>query len=165
MTHYNLATLRDFIPYARAELSRSRWWWRILGGLLFSIGFAGCALLTLVAMTDARAMARDRETIVIVGAVLLVLAVLPGAILLRQGFKKFDTHPLIRALAGEVHRIAEVRYAYQHSVEGDPFLIGMVELVMLNPFTQKRLETGPVYKFSLPAGFERKELIVSGETA
>ena len=107
------------LPYARATY-RSRRIAGGLGGLMMLLGIFG------VVIVGAAASPRDQPALLI--AVFMVVAVLPGALLMRHGLSRFDRGELAIALRAPTGRIHRVEITHQANVEGDYIDVAVVTL-------------------------------------
>ena len=104
MTHAELA------EHARAEIARGRRTWLLLGALLLGLGVAGAGIVAMAASPA------DHPAVLI--AVFGVVAILPGALMVRAGLARVDAHPLVVALAHRPGDVRSVGHAYQEALRG-----------------------------------------------
>ena len=133
---FNPETLVAIAPYARAEVKRWRFWWTLLGGLLFSLGVFAALLIGMAAS--------PRDQPLLLAGIFVFVAILPGAGMLAYGLSHPANHPLVRALEGEPQRLKSVAYTYMQNIEGDYVDVARVEL-----------KTGASYVFAVPKALVR----------
>lgn len=107
------------LPYARATY-RLRRFGGGLGVLLALLGILG------VVIVGAAASPRDQPALLI--GVFTVAAVLPGVLLMRYGFARFDRGELAAALRAPSGRVRSVEITHQANVEGDHVDVAVVTL-------------------------------------
>lgn len=104
MTHAELAV------HARASLRSVRRTWLALGALLASLGLAGAGIVAVAAS--------PADQPLLIGGLFVIVAILPGAAMIRAGLARLDRHPLVVALERRPEDVRELRWAYEEGLRG-----------------------------------------------
>lgn len=100
----------ELAKHARADLAGGRRFMVALGGLLLALGLVGAGIVALAASPA-------DQPLVMIG-IFVVVAILPGALMVRAGLARLDAHPLVIALEQRPENVRAVSHAYQEGLRG-----------------------------------------------
>ena len=107
-------------PSARASLRHTRRVWLWLGSALLALGVPGIVIVA--------AAAGPKDQPWLLGGILAVVAVLPGAAAVAWARRRLEDHPLIVALEREPERLSRIQYGTMQADDGDYHPVAIVTL-------------------------------------